>query len=484
MSRTLLLSLLARPRARFDLALACLFVAACVVSACAHRPPLPVLPPPAVRPRTDGVPPLPLSTLVVPLAVPLSGVQDVLRQRLVIPSVKDWQQVTPPGESPEVGIRYQAELGAARFATTGSLVRTSLPIHYYGSFRVRAKTPLGWLWLAKNVAWGSKDKRGTIELAVDSELSVSPAWQLSTRSSLGGVTLTAPDVEKLCAGKIVKVCVPVEVVRDRLHRELDKQVRERASAGLAELDGQAAARTNLAGIAQEVWSRLQASVAQGQGDPLWLRPEGMALSSLVVSDDALRSELRVWARPGWGTSVSDARPLPAAAELGPPAEDVYFDTRLGLQAVSDGFSHILSALPANGDDIRLERIDLLGPAEAPGRWLVAMRLADDDRSATVYGDALLLPEERALRLSELQLTEASTALVVTAGFKPATFVELVDQAARCALDEVLDGRLAAVRGALAESVAPWPVSFSSSTRASVQAAYADQDHVLLRVRAH
>ena len=36
------------------------------------------------------------------------------------------------------------------------------------------------------------------------------------------VVLTAPDVDKLCAGKAFKVCVPVDVVKDRVHREIER----------------------------------------------------------------------------------------------------------------------------------------------------------------------------------------------------------------------------------------------------------------------
>lgn len=445
-------------------------------ASCRHQP-LPVVQAPTVSAREDALPTPPLSTLVIPLSVPLSALQQLLQERLQLPGEADWRNVTAEGESPEVAIRYQAELAEAQLASAGNVVHTTLPIRYHGSFRARAQTPFGSIWLTKNTRWGSRERPGTIALTISSELSIDGSWQLASHSTLTQVALTAPDVDKLCAGKVFKVCVPVDMVKGRVHRELEQQVRARAEPGLRELDAQVAARVDLPALARAVWQRLQAGLT-ADGETLLLAPEGLALGHPAVTGDAVVAELRVWARPRWsaeGTPV--ASPLPPPSELGGSANDVHLSLALPFPALSQGLSTGLAALPASARGYRVSALSLIGPAASPQRYLLAIALSDDDdSSATAYGEASLLLEGASVGLSDVQLGTSSEPLLAAAGYPPAELSAQLAQL-RQPLAPQLDARLNALRALLASSVSPWPASPLPGVATVLTAAYAGRDGV-------
>lgn len=444
-------------------------VVVCALFGC-HRQPLPVLSVPAITERSEVVPAAPLSTLTIALSVPLAALQELAQQRLQIPGEADWRTVTGDGESPELGIRYQAELATPLLRSEGQTLRTSLPFRYHGSFRARAKTPFGWIWLTKNTRWGSREQPGTIELMISSQLSVDGNWQLSAHSTLTDVALTAPDVDKLCAGKVFKVCVPVEMVRERVHRELEQQVRARAEPGLAELDAQLPARVDLPALARDVWQRLSAGLAKN-GETLGLAPEGMSLGAPTVMEDAVVAELRIWGRPRWSREpLPAASPLPPPTELGQGSNDLHFTVMASLDELSQGLSVGLAGAAQTGADYRLSTVQLLGPAASAQRFLLAITITDGDSSALAYGEASLLIDGQSVGLSDLQLFADSQPLLAAAGYSPAALVATFS-ALRHSLTPQLDDRLNGLRNLLASSVLPWPVSPLAGVKATLQAAY-------------
>jgi hypothetical protein len=464
-------------RVHLLLALCCL--TACV--SCAPRAPLPTLPAPTPTPREDPLPELPLSSMVIPLSVPLALVQELVHERLTLPSVHDWLQVTGEGDNPELSIRYQAELGELGLALEGPLVHTTVPIHYFGSFRARADTPFGSLWLTKNTSWGSRERPGTITLQISSRLALSPNWQLGASSVLDDVLLTAPDVDKLCAGKVFRVCVPIELATGRVHAELDKRVRARAAEGLAELDAQLAARADLEGLARRVWERLQASRPAAGGAALALVPERMSLSYPTREGDALSVALQVWARPSWNASVApELRPLPAATEPSAVQDEVHYALPVSYGALSLRLSAALT-VQNNEEGYRISELKLLGPAAGAGRWLWAATLSSARDTAQVYGECALRVNGASVSLVEIQLPEPARPLLKATGFSDEQLAQKLSAPAE--LTQELGERVSDLRGLLSESVSPWPVRPLAAVNSALEAAHAARDGVVFSVSA-
>jgi hypothetical protein len=444
-------------------------------SGCSHQP-LPAVSAPAIAEREDAVPAAPLSTLIIPLIVPLPLLQQIVQERLQLPGEADWRTVTSEGQSPEIGIRYRAELSTPKITIDGRTVHITLPILYYGSFRARARTPFGSVWLTKNTSWGNRKRPGRIEITVTSELGIDADWQLRSRSSLNRVVLTAPDIDKLCAGKAFKVCVPVDVVKDRVHREIEQRVRALAEPQLRELDAQVAARVDLPALARDVWRRLQAGLST-DGDTLALAPERMSLGDPTVTGDAVIAELRVWGRPRWSVTAPPAAvPLPPPAETSEGVNDAHFTVMSRFSDLSQGLSGGLASLPENGDGYRVSTVKLVGPAAGAERFVLAVTLSDGDDSSTAYGESSLLLDGSSVGLSETVLSDASSPLLVAAGYTPADLVALLSRL-RCPLAPLLEAHLSGLRALLASSISPWPTNPLQGMRATLVAAYATRGGV-------
>jgi hypothetical protein len=451
-------------------------------SGCSHQP-LPVVSAPAVAEREDTVPDAPLSTLIIPLTVPLPLLYQLIQERLQIPGEADWRTVTREGQSPEIAIRYQAELSTPKITIDGRTVHITLPIRYFGSFRARARTPFGSIWLTKNTRWGNRERPGLIELTVSSELAIDADWQLHSHSSLTGVELTAPDVDKLCAGKLFKICVPVDEVKERVHRELEQQIRALAEPRLQELDAQVAARADLPTVARRVWRRLQAG-SSANGDTLALAPERMSLGYPTVTTDAVIAELRVWGRPRWSSAAfPEAIPLPPPAETDKAVNDVHFTVMSRLMNLSQGFSNGLASLPENRDGFRISEVKLVGPAAGAQRFVLAIQVSDGDVSSTAYGETSLLLDGASVGLREVLLSDTSSPLLAAAGYTPADLVALLSQL-RCPLAPLLEARLSGLRALLANSISPWPANPLQGVRATLEAAYATRGGVTFSATAH
>jgi Domain of unknown function (DUF4403) len=453
-------------------------IASCLITAtgCGHRAPLPTLQAPLPTAREDALPETARSSLVIPLSVPLRVVQELVRERLRLPSADDWVKVSGEGDNPEVAIRYQAELGELTLALEGPLVHTSVPIHYFGSFRARAETPFGSIWLTKNTRWGSREQPGTITLRIRSQLSLAPGWQLATSSVLEDVVLTAPDVDKLCAGKVFRVCVPIELARARVHAELDKQVRAHASAGLAELDAQVAARADLERLARVVWERLQAVRTTASGAALTLAPESMSVSYPALEGDALVLTLQVWARPRWSAAAQPAaQPLPAAAEARTSPDELHYALPVSYATLNQ---HLSAALVAETNDAgyRVSELRLLGAAPRPGRWLWAATLEAQHETGVVYGECTLRLAGSSVSLADIEVPEAAAPLLRATGFSDEPLGRALSRAADLA--QPLAERVAELRALLVESVSPWPARPLAHVTSALESAHAASQGVV------
>ncbi|MFM2419997.1 MAG: hypothetical protein RL385_4720 [Pseudomonadota bacterium] len=450
--------------------------------ACARPQPLPQLVAPAVVPRADPLPEIGVSTLRIPVGMPIADLQQLLREHLTLPNLDDYQVVSDAGQSPEVAIRYAAELLPPELSSEGDVLHVQVPIAYYGSFRARAKTPFGWVWLTKGTHWGTPEAQGRIDVSLDVRVGVGGDWTLSSASELRALRFTAPPVEKVCTGGLFKVCVPAEWVAERVHQELDRRVRERVERGLAEVDAQARERVNLSGLASQVWARLQAAQSMaGMGEALYVAPEQLGISPPEVRADALVSDLRVWCRPGFAPPAQSALPAPAGAEW--PGDHVEWLSVATLEALQAEFRAAGASGPRLPTGQRVTGFSLLGTASEPGRWLLGIALVDDaERNFTLYGAATLHAEGTALHVDDLLLLPESERLATTAKLRSRDLAESVARAVRVELQPVLDVHVGALRSALSGAISPWPTYPLAEARVQLVGVFAVAGGMALHLR--
>jgi hypothetical protein len=315
-----------------------------------------------------------------------------------------------------------------------------------------------------------------IELLVSSELAIDGDWQLRSHTSLTRVTLTAPDIDKLCAGKVFKVCVPVDVVKDRVHREIEQRVRALAEPRLQELDAQVAQRVDLPTLARGAWQRLQEGL-DANGETLALAPEAMSLGYPAISGDAVTAELRVRGRPRWNATASPATfALPPPAEMENAVNEVHVTARSPLSDLSQGLSDGLASLSRNHGDYRVSEVKIMGAAAGAQRFIFAISMSDGDSASTAYGEASLLLDGTSVGLTEIKLSDASSPLLVAAGYTPADVTGLLSQL-RFSLAPLLEARLSSVRVLLTRSMNPWPTNPLQGVKATLEAAYATRGGV-------
>jgi hypothetical protein len=450
--------------------------------ACARPQPLPQLVAPAVVPREDPLPAPAASTLRIPVGIPLADLQELLREHLTLPSLDDYQIVSDEGQSPEVAIRYTAELLPPEFSSEGEVLHVRVPIAYHGSFRARAKTPFGWVWLTKGTDWGNPKAQGRIDVSLDVRVGVGGDWTLSTTSALRELRFTAPPVEKVCTRGLFKLCVPAEWVAERVHQELDRRVRERVERGLAEADAQARERVNLAGVAAQVWTRLQgAQRMPSTGEPLYVAPEQLGVTPPEVRGDALVSDVRVWCRPGSTAPVPSALAAPAGGDF--PGDHVEWLSRATYAELQTAFNVAVASGPRLPSGQRVTGLSLLGTAPEPGRWLLGIALVDGaERHFTLYGAATLHADGSALHVDDLMLLPDSERLAATAKLLSRDLQASLAQAVHIELLPVLDAHVGALRAALSEAISPWPTYVLAEARVQLLGVFAAGGGMALYLR--
>lgn len=434
------------------------------LGACAELPPLPVLSPPAAVPRLDQAPQIPEATFSLTLSAPLSELAALLRDQLTLPSAPDWQLVTQPKASPEVEVRYEAELLEPEIAIAGQTLILKLRVAYFGALRARVHTPFGWLRLTKNSKWGDAERRAQIEVEIHTELELGADYQLRPRSSLHALSFSAPPIDKLCAGGSFKICVPAETAAGPIHAELERRIRPRAESALTRVDQLVSERASLAAAAERMWRRLNApGPALGSGESPQLRPRALSISPPFVAGDQASVVLNIFASPIFTREPpAPSPPLPALSVAAPSATVVPLDWIESVAALNQGLTRALRA-QASGEEGLPTKLTLLGPAAGTGRYLFALELARAGQVRSVYAEATLLPAGDQLKLDAVSLTPESAQLLALAKVDAATFT-----AAICSVgyrpSAALAERVNGLRGLLSESIAPLPIAVLSDVR--------------------
>jgi hypothetical protein len=460
------------------LLLATVLALSCV--ACTHLSPLPQPVAEATVARVDAAPAEREATITVTLSAQRSELEALLRDQLSLPSAPEWQRVSEPDKSPELDIRYEAELLPPQIELQGQTLVLKLQVAYFGALRARVHTPFGWLRVTKGTSWGDAEHRGLIEVDIHTTLALGEDYQLHAQSVLHDVRLTAPPIASLCAGGAFKVCVPAEVAARPIHDELERRIRARVDAGLAQVDQQVRERSSLTRFAQRLWEGLHGTgQALPDGARLSLRPRALSLGFPAMEGDQLVIALGIRAAPLFqGEPAEAVAPLPPLRVESPGPTTIALTWLEPFDAISSGLSAKLS--PASGDrpESSPTRLALLGPAASEGRFVVALGLEREGQVRSAYGEASLLAVADSLKLDGLRLTPDSERLLALAKIDQATFLAVASSASYRP-SAALDARIQSLRSLIAESLAPLPIDPLAHVQARIVSARAAQGGLLL-----
>ncbi len=265
------------------LALALLFAAGCTQSV----PPPPSPPPPS----TTAPPALPVSLVDVPIDVDL----ELLRQRLEREVPKEIDHEKSWERSGSKGLRYRVERGPIEVGFREGKLHVGAELRY----RARACVGVG-RWCQKVASCGyGKDGMRRAELTLSTPLSISPNWNLQTKTE--------------ASHRFVDPC-KITFLRVDIRKQLDRTLEKKLPEVTKALDAELAKRAKVRERAQEAWEKVQRPIELHDGMWLVLAPEAVRLTPARGKGRHVRFSLGMTAKPrlvGGTRPEVEQRPLPA-----------------------------------------------------------------------------------------------------------------------------------------------------------------------------
>lgn len=240
------------------------------LAGCSRSAPVPL--PPSSAPAVAGA--LPISQIDVPIEVDLELVRAFLERQIpkAIDHEDEWER--DGGK----GLRYLVERGPIDVGFEAGELRVRAQL----SYRARACIGVGrWCQPVASCGYGDDGMR-TLDLTLATPVSLSPKWNLKTR------TREEHDFVDPCKVSFLRVDI-----RKHLDRKLRKELKPLTRA----LDRHLAARARVRERAAEAWKKLQEPIRVR--DRLWLvlAPEAVRVSPARGDRGGVRFVLGVDARP-------------------------------------------------------------------------------------------------------------------------------------------------------------------------------------------
>lgn len=344
-----------------------------------------IAPPPSVA--VSALPAAPLSTMDIPITIPLAQVQQaaegVIPRNLHVTCYN--AQANGGADHGGVSYGYDVNRGALNIAGSGNSITLQTDVGY--DLCAQARPVLG--ILVRGHCGPGDHPPPTAHIALTSTVATDPQWHLVTHTS-GGATATGP-----CPVTFVGVNVAQRVI-DAVNGALGNV--------FPQIDGQVAQAANLPARVQDVWNQMLAPVSLGNGAFLEIHPTALGVTPISLDNTAVHLGLHLEARPQvivGSQPPADGTPLPAASPATPGnAFSVALPVDVSTQMLTDQLKQAL-------------KIGTGGMRYPPsGRF----QLTTSDADVSVYGDRLVV---------RVALTGAANAVIYLIGkprFDPVTNV--------------------------------------------------------------
>jgi hypothetical protein len=354
------------------------------------RPPL-LLPDSSIPPRP------PLSTISVPLEIPV-GVLAELLEDAVPRSLGTVDSMLPAPRDGRRNVEIALERSAFRVVLHGAEARIETTIGY--ALQVAYDVP-AFPDVGGSCGTGSSP-RPRLSVSIASPVSIDRDWTLRTRARVESVRPTSEQPRDRCEVTLFGVDVTDDVVAAS---------RSFVDDHLAAID-RTAARVNTRSRFAEWWGRLREPIQLE--DSLWLAigPETIRRGPLRGTGDTVEVDLALGARPRivyGGRPRGRLAPLPqldtGAVE---PRLDLLVDARAAYPAISDLLTGRLGGTTVELGEraIRIRTLRVYGIGA--GRLALELRL-DGDVAGTLYltGTPLIDPESGSISIPDLEFDEAT-----------------------------------------------------------------------------
>jgi hypothetical protein len=421
--------------------------------ACVKRelPPEPVVLPTVVRPaiveRLELLKPLPASRLVVPLEADVSRYEsvlgDVLRENISL-SQDDWTPASAPKDPLEVETLIEARLGDPELRMQDNTVLVQVPLTYWGKLRVRARTRFGRIWLTKGANWGTEKNPGRIMLAVQMKATIDEYFRLRTKSKLATLKLKAPRFAKLCTSGGLRVCLSGAQAEKLVHALIERRIRESSVSFLTNLDQRVTQEADLRG-AIETAVRV---FAQPAGDDrLALRIERLSLAPLQGSGRRVRLEMELQFQARFGSTKSQARPVPRRTALSKQPGFLAFDTDVSFRELSVLLAHAMPDISGGG--VQVDRLEVLGAAAESEGLVIFLSSVIGGHTYSLYLVGRPTTEQGYLRFENTRPTPSTAQLLGALELDAGALVRRVEDQARVPLRPFADRKEASLQNRLA-----------------------------------
>lgn len=278
----------------------------------------------------------PLSVLSASARVPARPYLRKLRDAARVKLGSTWVEVTKPGASPRVEVKYTATTERPTFELRGRVLTTTLPVAYHATVRARVRPPVGygWIWITRGTEWGTKAAPHRLEIQLETVLDITDDWHVDTLTRLRELKFAkVPDGQVCLKNKVLKVCIPKANAARFVHKQLDATLRTQLQRELPKIDQRAREYIGLRERVQWFWDRMGcpldpankqfACEAPAANAPRWwvqVRPEGAQLEFSPRVTSNLSFELGLQGRPrlvyGPWPGLTQS-PLPGRSPTGP-----------------------------------------------------------------------------------------------------------------------------------------------------------------------
>jgi hypothetical protein len=252
------------------------------------------------------------ATFSLPVRLPLRAIAAQLDAQLPEHEARGLGPLTAPGKSPALEASYDIWRDPVTLRYARGVLEIDVPLRYAARFNARVKSPFGgWLTVAKNEPWGTRDDPQRVTLRVHTKVKVSKQWELRLRSKVEPPAHGAPPDGKLCTGGSFKLCVSKASIAPEVRRRLDAEIIPRMQQALDEVDQRLPALVALRSRIEQGWQLLsEPRPWDDHGRWVLVEPRQAALT-LRAGGDAISVEPAVFAR----VSYHEAKPQPASTPL-------------------------------------------------------------------------------------------------------------------------------------------------------------------------
>jgi hypothetical protein len=324
-------------------------------------------PKPQPRPRDPSDNPK-TTQIVVPVRVDFAQAVEQVDAMIQKTITQDWQTVSASGATIKVDVRYTVWRDPLKASFDNGTLKVDARVHYAADVRASAKIAGKRVWLTKGISWGTKADPQTLSAKFHAKFTIQDDYSVKADAALADIDHGPAPSGKVCAGRLVKICMTKEQAAPMVHKNLERQLVPRIQKALQDADKQFERSLRLKKQAETLWAALQQPQQlqkPGQVDcpsevgalctkSAWLvaRPTSVGVSQPRKDGKDLRVDIGIGGRLDvklGDKPQADPTPLPKLrTATDPPGFAVHAHVRVPLDALGEEINRYLKGKNIGG----------------------------------------------------------------------------------------------------------------------------------------